>query len=971
MQRRIQRHLSEVLFQLAVTIALGGGGLRADEPVTFNRDIRPILSDHCFQCHGPDRATRQADLRLDVEAEAKAERGGAPAIVAGKPDASELMARVTSTDSDLRMPPAELGRPLTAKQIALLRQWIEAGAGWEEHWSFQTPRRVDPPEVAHKQWSRHPIDRFVGAELERRGWELPPTASKRQLIRRLSQDLIGLPPTIEQVETFVADESPDAYDKLVARLLASPHYGERMAMQWLDAARYADSHGYSLDRRRVMWPWRDWVINAYNRNLAYDRFVIQQLAGDLLPDATVQQQLATGFNRNHPIQSEGGVINEEYRVETVVDRVETTSAVFLGLTMGCARCHDHKYESITQRDFYRFYAFFNNVPETAHVGNRDNQADRPTIKAPTRRQQRRKRELQSRLELLREQQRAQSEAEQASPASKLVETIWVDDSVPPGATSFGNGGGPSEFRFVAGPEHPVHGGKRASYRESDGLGQHGFSGAAEGLPIAATTRLFAYVHIDAANPPQQLMLQWNVDGRWEHRAYWGADRIPWGVDNTPSRKRMGDLPEAGKWVRLEVKAADVGIAAGKLVKGWAFTQFDGAVHWDIAGSVDIEPTGPAAERQKLQQQLDELDAQAPVVMVMGDMDSPRSTFILERGQYDRATDVRVEAGLPEALGTLPADEPATRLALARWLVSDANPLTARVAVNRIWQLHFGRGLVSTPEDFGTQGARPSHPELLDWLAVTFRESGWDVKQLHRLIVTSSAYRASSELTPALLERDPENVWLGRGPRLRLPAELIRDHALAVSGLLSPRLGGPSVRPYQPPGLWADVVYGNAPRFEQDHGEKLYRRSLYTYWKRSVPPPNLQTLDAPSREACTLQRSRTNTPLAALVLMNDPTFVESARVLASRAMRHSETPAERLRFMFVAVLGRPWTDAEAARVRGVWQELYDDYQQQPEQAKQLLSVGEHPQDSQWDPAEAAAYTGVANGLLSTDEAITRN
>ena len=957
-------------FVLAISISGVASPTVADE-IQFNRDIRPILSDKCFHCHGPDSVARQADLRLDSLEAVLAKRESGTVVVPGKPAVSELILRITHEDPDQRMPPADSGRTLTADQVDLLRRWVEQGAAWQKHWSFISPQRHEPPPVSANARVESPIDQFVLAELARRGLEPPERASQTTLIRRVTQDLTGLPPTIAEIDAFLNDSSPQAYEKVVDRLLESPHYGERMAMVWLDAARYADSHGYSLDRRRVMWPWRDWVIEAYNDNKPFDQFVREQIAGDLFPDATISQQVATGFNRNHPIQSEGGVIDEEYRVETVVDRVETTSAVFLGLTMGCSRCHDHKYEPITQKEFYQFYSFFNNVPESAHVGNSDNQADRPFIKAPTAMMRLRRQTVEQQIAAL------EKEAKDSKPPAKTLTTqVWIDDELPKGAEPFGNGGGPQEFKFVDKSEdegrHPVFHGSKSSFRKSEGRGQHGFHNAKPGLSVAGEAKLFAYVYLDPDNPPQQIMLQWNTGATWEHRAYWGGNHIPWGKDNSTSRKRMGDLPELGKWVRLEVDAAQVGLAAGAMITGWAFTQFNGTVHWDNAGIETFELTGPAAEIARLKAELTTLEASAPTVMVMAEMKPPRKTFVLSRGQYDKPTEEAVEPGLPAALGKLPADAPLNRLALADWLVAVDNPLTARVAVNRYWQMYFGYGLVKTPEDFGTQGEPPSHPEMLDWLATEFVRTGWDVKAMQKLIVMSSTYRSSSRASKELIELDPENRLFARGPRFRLPAELMRDNALAVSGLIVKEIGGPSVRPYQPPGLWDDVVYGNAPRFKQDHGDSLYRRSLYIYWKRSVPPPNLQAFDAPSREACTLRRSRTNTPLAALVLMNDPTFIEAARLLGERTMKEGgDTTEKRLAHMHRLVLGRPATEIEAKEVFKVWADLKSDYAQQPKRAAELLKIGETPRDEALDTIEAAAYTAIANAYFSLDETITRN
>jgi len=624
------------------------------------------------------------------------------------------------------------------------------------------------------------------AKLQRAGLKPSPAADRETLLRRVAFDLTGLSPTPAEIDVFLADTSPRAYEAVVDRLLASPRYGERMAVDWLDAARYADSHGYSLDRRRVMWPWRDWVIAAFNDNMPFDQFATEQLAGDLLPGATLAQKVATGFNRNHSIQSEGGVINEEYRVETVVDRVETTTAVFLGLTFGCARCHDHKYDPISQREFYEFYALFNNVPETAHVGNSDKQADKPFVKVP-------------------------------SPAQR-----------------------------------------------------------------------------------------------------WQMDRQ-----------------------RAEIAA--------------------------LEKKPEAEPQLKAVRKA-----LDALGQEVPTAMVMGEKSPPRRTFILSRGQYDQPGEVEVRAGLPAALGQWPNGAPRNRLGLARWLVSRANPLTARVTVNRLWQMHFGTGIVKSSEDFGAQGEWPSHPALLDWLADEFVRSGWNRKAMQKRIVMSATYRQSSRVTPALLDADPANRLLARGARFRLPAEMIRDHALSAGGLLVGRLGGESVRPYQPPGLWDDVVYENVPRFVQDHGEKLYRRSLYTYWKRSVPPPNMQAFDAPSREVCVLTRAKTNTPLAALVLMNDPTFVEASRKLAGRVLRDGGATAEsRLTLLHRLVCGRHPTERELGLLRGVLVELQTSFRAEPAAAKRLLEVGETPRDESFDAAELAAYASLANAVLGTDEAITRN
>jgi len=930
------------------------------EPVMYNRDVRPILSNNCFECHGPDEAKRKADLRLDI-----GELGQA-VVVAGRPGDSDLFQRITHTDPDERMPPEDSGWTLTAPEVETLRRWIEQGARWEKHWAFIPPGRPAVPITGDSAWPRNGIDWFILTKLRSEGLRPSPEADREMLLRRVTFDLIGLPPIPAEIDAFLSDTSPCAYEVVVDRLLASPRYGERMAIDWLDAARYADSHGYSLDRRRVMWPWRDWVIGAINDNMPFDQFATEQIAGDLLPDATLAQKVATGFNRNHSIQSEGGVIDEEYRVETVVDRVETTSAVFLGLTFGCARCHDHKYDPISQKEFYEFYSLFNNVPERAHVGNADKQADQPFLKAPT--------VLQRELMVgLREQETQLKAAVNAESVSvELTEFVWIDDALPDGVDALGNGGGGSRFEFVSGPEHPVFSGKKSHRRSSEGRGQHLVQNAKSPLRVDDNTRLFAYVFLDPKKPPKQIMLQWNDGKSWEHRVYWGEEKIGWGKEGTASRRKLGPLPKAGEWVELEVAAKSVGLSTGAQITGWAFTQFDGTVYWDKAGLLTRKKSGPEKQLDAVRSRLAKLEGEMPTTMVMGEKSPPRKTFVLNRGQYDQPSDIEVDAGLPAALGRWPNDLSRDRLGLVRWLVSEANPLTARVTMNRLWQMHFGTGIVKSVEDFGAQGEWPSHPALLDWLATEFVRTGWNRKAMHKLIVMSATYRQSSRVTRALLEVDPDNRLLARGSRFRLPAEMIRDYALSTGGLLVGWLGGESVRPYQPSGLWDDVVYENVPRFVQDHGEKLYRRSLYTYWKRSVPPPNMQAFDAPSREVCVLTRAKTNTPLAALVLMNDPTFVEASRKLAGRVLRDGGATTEsRLTLLHRLACGRRPTTHELGLLRGALAELQSGFRAEPAAALRLLTVGESPRDEEFDSVELAAYASLANAVLGVDEAVTRN
>jgi len=770
-------------------------------PLQFNRDIRPILSEKCLRCHGPDKNARQADLRLDDEHSAYSDRDGSRAITPGHPEKSELIRRITSNDPEERMPPAESRLKLSAREITLLRRWIAQGGGYQKHWAFIPPRRPPVPPVRQTARLRNPIDAFIASRLEREGWRPSPSADRVTLIRRVTLDLTGLPPTPRAVDAFLSDTSPVAYERMVDRLLASPRYGERMALLWLDAARFADSGGYQGDILRTMWPWRDWVIGAYNDNMPFDQFTIEQLAGDLLPHPTRAQRIATGFNRNHRINDEDGIIPEEFRVEYVADRVETTVTVWMGLTFRCARCHDHKYDPFSQQDYYRLYAYFNSVAESGR----------------------------------------------------------------------GHGNAPPVLRLLS---------SKAERR------------------LAAIERSLMKLRSAVSTTTE------------------------------PTRKSSGNSP-AGHSSSVRAK-----------------------------------------QIRSLEAEKKSLSARATVTMVMQDLPQPRKTHVLIRGGYNKPGKP-VFPGVPPALGTpLPSGAPANRLALARWLVDPRHPLTARVAVNRYWQMLFGRGLVATPEDFGSQGRWPSHPDLLDWLAREFIRSGWDVKAMLRLMVTSATYRQSARGTVASVQRDPQNRLLSRGPRYRLPAELIRDQALAASGLLVERLGGPSVRPYQPPDLWKELASASA-KYNQSHGPNLYRRSLYTFVRRTIPNPAMTAFDATNRELCTVRRARTDTPLQALVSMNDPTYVEAARVLAERVMlvgRGGET--SRVREVFRRLTGRLPGPAEQQLLLRTLRFYRMRYRNNPPAATRLVRVGESVANKMLDVSELAAYTAIAGLVMNLDEVVTK-
>jgi mono/diheme cytochrome c family protein len=1021
---------------LATTVlassAWADGPADAARKVDYRREVRPILSDKCFKCHGPDEKERKAGLRLDtMEGFMAPTESGAIAIVPNKSGESEIFKRLLHADPEMRMPPASTGKTLTEKEIETLRRWIDQGAEVKGHWSFQTPVRPEPPQISNEAWANNAIDRFIHSRLDQEGLKPSAPADKMTLIRRVTLDLTGLPPTPAEVDAFVADASINAYEKVVERLLNSTRFGEHLGRYWLDAARYGDTHGLHLDNERSMWKYRDWVIDAFNRNLPFDQFTIQQLAGDLLPNPTTDQLIATGFNRCNVTTSEGGSIDEEVLVRYAVDRVETTSTVFLGLTAGCAVCHDHKYDPLTQKEFYQLFAFYYSTQDAAMDGNSN--LPPPVLKVASPEQEQQRKALDEKLAALRAQvaeEVAKVEYKDPGPPPDVKldqpqEVVWIEDETPKDAKQEGG------WTFVASPE-PVHSGAKSHKRTAIGLSQHFFTGASTPLKVGDGDKLFTYVYLDPANPPKEVMLQWN-DGAWEHRAYWGENVIPWGAENTGGRFRAGELPEKGKWVRLEVEAKQVGLNPGANINGWAFTQHDGTCFWDKSGIVTRTPQGnqtfesqqvwesfakslpelpqpvkdalnvaveqrndahrktlrdyfvenvhPKTKEQfvglhnqinETQKQRNDLEAAIPSTLVMADMPQTRETHMLIRGQYDKKGD-KVERALPAWLPPMPEGAPVNRLGLAKWLVDPKHPLTARVTVNRYWQHLFGQGIVKTSEDFGSQGQWPTHPELLDWLAVEFRESGWNIKHMLRLMVMSNTYRQSSKVTPELVQRDPTNELLARGPRFRLDAEVIRDSALDASGLLVERLGGKSVKPYQPEGIWEAVGFigSNTRDFKRDDGDALYRRSLYTFWKRTAPPPSLLTFDAPSRENCTVRRARTNTPLQALTLMNDMQYVEASRQLAERMLTQGgATPESRLNFAFRLATARHPNKREAGVLSRVLTKQLEIFKGNPESAKQLLAVGQAKRNESLDPAEHAAYLMVANMILNLDEAVTK-
>jgi cytochrome c553 len=1076
--------VAAVCASVAFAASFGAATSTAAEPIDFRRDIQPILSNHCWSCHGVDETSRKGGMRLDVResATSPADSGLAP-IVPDKPDESELIARITAAaDDSSRMPPASFKKPLSDGKKELLRRWIAEGARYDGHWAFSTPERTDPPEVKQADWPRNDIDRFILHRIEAEGLKPSPETERAAWLRRVTLDLTGLPPTTDELAAFLGDSSPDAFETVVDRLLQSPAHAERMAVLWLDSARYADTNGYNNDETRSMWPWRNWVISAYASGMPYDQFLTEQLAGDLLPNATLSQRVATGFNRNHVVTTEGGVIQEEYRCEYVADRVHTAATVFMALSMQCARCHDHKFDPITQRDYYRFSAFFSNVPDALVSftdANLKGTMPDPVLKAPSPEQQ-------AELERL----AAHGNSLQAALDRRAVEcdgdlVAWMSDAKPedvrlldgdlqarflldetdemiaetPAADASGANSSPPEAAFtVADSLDPRRRGTVIGARSVAGktAGGFQFDGNARievadlgdfeaDQPFTLAAWFFATstepgailskmddasqnigydvileqsrmaVHFSSRWPESGFKLitkatipqnEWHhvavtfsgskepggttiyIDGRRQDVDVSHSTPVTGSIRNTQPF-RMGRRSTGAGFVgtiddvlvyksalsEAEIAALVTGgspqplTEALSLAAGQRTPEQQAALRRAYLERVDPESKRLRDEMARTVAQTAAVEASIPYTMVMSEMEPRRKTYILKRGEYDAPGD-EVTAGAPETLFPWPIDAPDNRLGLARWLTDPKHPLTSRVAVNRLWEMMFGTGLVETSEDFGIQGSQPTHPELLDWLATELVRGGWSQRHILRLIAVSATYRQSSAVSPELHDLDPRNKLLARSPRYRISAEMVRDQALAVSGLLVAKIGGPSVKPYQPEGLWEDVSVERREVYRPDPGDGLYRRSLYTFWKRTCPPPSMATLDAPDRETCVVRRARTNTPLQALMLLNDPTYVEASRKLAERAIHGGNTDEARLSFAWKTALSREPDGDEQRVFLDVLSLARTHFGTKPDEAERLLSVGQSPRDAAVAAPELAAWTTIMSMLLNLDEMVSK-
>jgi len=1070
LRRLLFMSLLNGMFILTVTGMVQGQSPAIDGNY-YREHIRPILSDKCYTCHGPDEQTREGGFRFDERESAfgEADSGSHP-IVAKSVGQSELLTRIHATDDSV-MPPADEERQLTDSEKVHLRRWIEGGAPWQGHWAFERPKFDSLPDIADRiqewklspEWSVDPIDAFVLQKLKERNLKPSPRTGRSTLIRRATLDLTGLPPTPEDVEKFLSDDSSDAYEKVVDRLLASSHYGEHMASGWLDAARFADTNGYQNDFSRAMWPWRDWVIKAFNSNMPFDQFAIEQLAGDMLPDATLEQRIASGFNRNNRSVTEGGSIEAEWHVENVIDRVETVSTTFLGLTMGCARCHDHKYDPISQREFYEFYAYFNsskdkgvyeetrgNFGPVVPVENPEDRANvvefeqeitrlkKSLLEMETIRPDKQKawesvfatatmsepEDFSGGFLVLTETEAGNDRPESVSKLSKKNELIskLIDSPFKSSESHFPavNLTGEADGHIDLGPNFDFD--SQKPFSVSIWVNPKQYGAVVSRMDASNDYRGFDILLEKNGQINVHLIHKWPVNGikittdtivpknSWSHIAvlYDGsqkAEGVRVFVDQQKTTFNVNNdnldgttITEHPFWIGhrsftpyFAGAITDLRIFDREVSEAEVASLFQNPIR-DLVGVVgdirtqeqsDLLATKFATRFSKaesktrtklgqVERELADYKSKLPTTMVMEELSTPRKTYLLNRGQYDQPDkSVELNPGVP---GFLPQPEnglPRNRLGLAQWIVNSENPLTARVGVNRFWQNYFGVGLVETPENFGVQSPLPSHPELLDWLAIEFIRSGWNVKALHKRIVMSATYCQSSKVTKASLLADPENRWLARGARFRLSSEAVRDNALAISGLLTRTVGGPSMKPYQPEGLWKELAGGAGEKpYVQATNEDLYRRSLYIYRKRTVPHPTMSTFDAGSREICQVARQRTNTPLQALALLNDVTYVEAARALATQAMLNSDETESRIRLVYLRALSRAPTDKEVEILSNAFKRYQLRFANSAMDAEQLNDFGESPRPESIDSVELAALTLVCSTILNLDEAITR-
>ena len=1045
------------------------------EVIDFNQHVRPILSDRCYSCHGPDANTREADLRLDTKEglfESVLETSKYHPVKAGKPGQSALYQRILSEDPELMMPPPDANLTLEAREKAILEKWIEQGADWKPHWAFIPPEKPTPPSTEDASWARNEIDQFTLQAMEAKGLVPAPPAEKATLLRRLTMDLTGLPPSVEELDDFINDTSPNAVEKVVDRLLASPHYGENMAVDWLDLARYADTHGYQADYYRPHWPWRDWVIDAFNSNMPYDTFVTWQLAGDLLPNATREQKLATGFNRNHAQNAEGGIIDEEYRVEYVADRTQTFGIAFLGMTLECARCHDHKFDPISQKEFYQIFSFFNNVSESGQITWNTSDLPGPTMLLPDEEVEAKKVTIEKLLA------KKEIELDSVKKAESSTFNSWLDSSnkqaiqteptqgllahfplenvnkkriknkVPGGsdgsiidpldgsitqsdlkivesvsgkgltlsgdeALSFpklGQFSRADEFSVGMWVKIPKTLESGVIFHSNKGSALYTFKGyqlsvekdrfdirlahdfpfnsihllssdsvprdrwvhimlTYDGSSAAAGTRLYLngelqsvevqrdrlfkdiIFHGKTPDAPSPIATHLKIGARWRGKGFTNGQ-----VDEIKVFNRALTHVEVNQLAGGKISSSLLQKDPDDLSPEERELLFDFYLHRNSRNYKKV-----LGEVQDLRKEENEIIEFIPHVMVMEEMEKPRPSYLLNRGAYDQKGE-EVFPGTPSQIKAFDATFPKNRLGLAQWLFHEENPLPSRVAVNRFWQHYFGRGIVETSEDFGSQGALPSHPKLLDWLARTFMESGWDIKYMQKLIVMSATYQQSSEADSLSLANDPDNIYLSRGPQARLSAENLRDLVLAASGLLHTQVGGPPVRPYQPEGLWDFNQMSG--KYQQDTGQDLYRRSLYTYWKRTIPPPSMQIFDAPTRAICVVRREETATPLQALVLMNDPQFVEAARVLAERIMKIPEGSArDKITYAIRLLTSEAPSEAQLALLVEQYESAMAYYRDHPEKSSALLTVGEFDVDKSLDRVTLAAYATVCTTIIN--------